>query len=258
MPWNPEIYNRYKDIRFKPFYDLLSLIVEVPDMKGIDLGCGTGEQTATITHRFKSASILGIDSSAEMLEKSKEYENNRLKFQLQSIEDAVHSDTKWDLVFSNAALQWLDNHQELFPDVINLLNPGGQLAIQMPVQTDNVLNQLLLELVQEDRYAKLFNNFVRESPVLSMDEYAQILFENGIEEIDIMQKVYPIIAENADQLLEFISGSALIPYLELLEGEEKTNFVTAYKEKIENHFHKFPTIYAFKRLLIYGKKGRGK
>ena len=161
MPWNPEIYNRYKDIRFKPFYDLLSLIEEVPDMKGIDLGCGTGEQTATITHRFKSASILGIDSSAEMLEKSKEYENNRLKFELQSIEDAVHSDTKWDLVFSNAALQWLDNHQELFPKVIHLLNPGGQLAIQMPVQTDNVLNQLLLELVQEERYAKLFNNFVR-------------------------------------------------------------------------------------------------
>ena len=258
MPWNPEIYNRYKDIRFKPFYDLLSLIEEVPDMKGIDLGCGTGEQTATITHRFKSASILGIDSSAEMLEKSKEYENNRLKFELQSIEDAVHSDPKWDLVFSNAALQWLENHKELFPKVIHLLNPGGQLAIQMPVQTDNVLNQMLLELVQEERYAKLFNNFVRESPVLSMDEYAQILFENGIEEIDIMQKVYPIIAENADQLLEFISGSALIPYLELLEGEEKTNFVTAYKEKIKYHFHKFPAIYAFKRLLIYGKKGRGK
>ncbi|VTP98792.1 Trans-aconitate 2-methyltransferase [Sphingobacterium daejeonense] len=79
MPWNPEIYNRYKDIRFKPFYDLLTLIEEVPDMKGIDLGCGTGEQTATITHRFKSASILGIDSSAEMLEKSKEYEKQQVK-----------------------------------------------------------------------------------------------------------------------------------------------------------------------------------
>ena len=78
-------------------------------MNGIDLGCGTGEQTATITHRFKLSHILGIDSSIEMLEKSKEYENSRLKFKLQSIDEALNSDSRWYLVFSNAALQWLDN-----------------------------------------------------------------------------------------------------------------------------------------------------
>jgi len=253
MPWDPKIYNRYKDIRYKPFYDLLDLIEEAEEIKGIDLGCGTGEQTAIITHRFKHAEILGVDSSKEMLEKSKEYENSRLKFKLESIEEAVNTTQKWDLVFSNAALQWIDNHEELFPKIINLLNPKGQLAIQMPVQTENTLNQILLKLVQEEPYASQLNHFVRESPVLSMDDYAQILFDNGIVDIEISQKVYPIIANSSEELYEFISGSALIPYLELLEGEEKDRFVEEFKFRIKERYIKYPAIYAFKRILIYGK-----
>lgn len=253
MPWDPEIYNRYKDIRYKPFYDLLELIEEDGIEKGINLGCGTGEQTAIIAHRFKNAEILGIDSSAEMLAKSKEYENSRLKFKLEPIEQTLTSNDKWDLVFSNAALQWMDNHQELFPRIVNLLKPKGQLAIQMPVQTENVLNKILLKLIQEEPYASQLNHFVRDSPVLTMDEYAQILFENDLTDIEIFQKVYPIIGENVDDFYDFIAGSAIIPYIELLKGEEKEEFINEFKKRIGEHYKKFPAIYAFKRILIYAR-----
>jgi len=254
MPWNPEIYNKFKNIRYQPFYDLIDLIDPVDKMKAIDFGCGTGEQTFILSEKFPSATFLGIDSSAEMLEKSKELKNDRLNFKQATTEDVIASGEKWDLIFSNAALQWSDNHSELFSALISLLNKNGQFAIQMPVQNENILNQLLHQLIQEEPFKTYLKDWRRDSPVLSMDEYAQILFDGGLENIQIMTKVYPIIANDAQQLLDFISGSALIPYIEKLTEEQQQLFITTYKKRIEEAFPKFPAIYAFKRILIFGKK----
>ncbi|NIF05983.1 methyltransferase domain-containing protein [Chryseobacterium sp. Tr-659] len=254
MPWNPELYDQYKDVRYKPFYDLAALIKPENNIKAIDLGCGTGEQTSILAGKLAGSAFLGIDSSAEMLEKSKKYENENLHFQLQTIEEAVASEQKWDLVFSNAALQWVDDHEVLFPKIIGLLSTKGQLAIQMPVQNENILNQILSEMVDEEPYTSYLKHFKRNSPVLSMDEYAQILFDNGIENIEIFQKVYPIIADDHEALYTFISGTTLLPYLERLDHEEKELFITEFKARIARRFKKYPAIYAFKRILMYGCK----
>ena len=124
----------------------------------------------------------------------------------------------------------------------------------MPVQPENKLNKILLELVDEEPFKSYLNGFKRDSPVLSIDDYAQILFDGGLENIQIMQKVYPIIANDHDTLHNFISGSALIPYIEKLEGDQRELFIKTYKERIAIHFPKLPAIYSFKRLLLYGRK----
>ncbi len=254
MPWNPELYDQYKDVRYKPFYDLAALIKPENNIKAVDLGCGTGEQTSILAEKLAGSTFSGIDSSAEMLEKSKKYENENLHFKLQTIEEAVSSEQKYDLVFSNAALQWVDGHETLFPQIIRLLSDTGQLAIQMPVQNENILNQILMQMIGEEPYRSYLNHFNRSSPVLSMDEYAQILFDNGIQDIEIFQKVYPIIAEDHEALYTFISGTTLLPYLERLEGEQKEIFIAEFKARIAQRFTKYPAIYAFKRILIYGRK----
>ncbi|MFZ4928320.1 methyltransferase domain-containing protein [Chryseobacterium sp. Mn2064] len=254
MPWNPELYDQYKDVRYKPFYDLATLIKPENNIKAIDLGCGTGEQASILTEKLPESTFLGIDSSAEMLEKSKKYESEHLHFKLQTIEEAANSGQKWDLVFSNAALQWADDHEKLFPKIIKLLSDNGQLAIQMPVQNENILNQILMQMVDEEPYVSYLNNFKRNSPVLSMDDYAQILFDNGVQDIEISQKVYPIIAKDHEVLYTFISGTSLVPYLERLEGEQKEKFIIDFKDRIAQRFTKYPAIYAFKRILIYGRK----
>ncbi|WP_281233195.1 methyltransferase domain-containing protein [Flavobacterium gelatinilyticum] len=254
MPWNPDIYNKFKNIRFQPFYDLIDLIEDNGKMQSIDLGCGTGEQTYILSEKFESAQFIGIDSSEEMLAKSQSLKNERLDFKQGTTEDIIASGQKWDLIFSNAALQWSDDHHKLFSSLINLVNENGQFAVQMPVQAENILNKILLDLVQEEPYKSQLKNWKRESPLLSIDEYAQILFDSGLENIQIMQKVYPIIADDAQQLLDFISGSALIPYIERLTIEQQQPFISEYKKRIEKAFPKFPAIYAFKRLLLYGKK----
>jgi len=254
MPWNPDVYNQFKNIRFKPFYDLAELITKEKQMKAVDLGCGTGEQTAILADKFPDAVFTGIDSSPEMLGKSKTLENERLHFRLATTEEVLSADENWDLMFSNAALQWSDNHQELFPKLISKLNTGGQLAVQMPYQPGNTLNKILFELADEEPFRTQLNGWNRPSAVLSIDEYAQILFDNGIHDLNLSQKVYPIIAEDHETLFSFISGSALIPYLEKLDEEQQKTFTEEFKQRIRKNFPKLPAIYAFKRILLYGRK----
>jgi trans-aconitate 2-methyltransferase len=254
MPWNPDIYNKFKNIRYQPFYDLIDFIKPTKSMKAIDLGCGTGEQTAILADKFPDAVFLGVDSSDEMLEQSKSLETDNLHFKKTTTEETIESGEKWDLIFSNAALQWSNEHEVLFPKLINLVNPKGQFAVQMPVQPENKLNKILSDLVDEEPFKSYLNGFKRDSPVLSIDAYAQILFDGGLEDIQILQKVYPIIANDHETLYNFISGSALIPYIEKLEGDQKELFIKTYKERIAKHFPKLPAIYSFKRILLYGKK----
>lgn len=254
MPWNPEKYNEFKNIRFQPFFDLSESIQSDGLESAIDLGCGTGEQTKILSEKFENTQFIGIDASSEMLAKSKSLESNNLHFEQKTTEDFLKSNEKYDLIFSNAALQWSDNHSELFPNLLNLLSDNGQFAVQMPMQNSNVLNVLLLELTQEEPYKSYLKGWKREYPLLSIDEYTNILFEAGLENITVIQKVYPIIAKDVNTLFDFISGSALIPYLEKLSEDQQKEFTDAFKEKIAKAFPKFPAIYAFKRLLMYGRK----
>ena len=253
MPWNPDVYNSFKDIRNKPFYDLLSFIKPIDNMKVIDIGCGTGEQSAIMAQTFFSSTVLGVDSSEEMLEKSNQYRATNLSFQKATIEEVAIRESKWDLLFSNAALQWSDDHHKLFPRLLGHLNPNGQFAVQMPVQTENILNKILLTLAKEKPFAVYLQGWHRDSPLLGIDDYTQMLFDAGLVNLRIEQRVYPIVANDHETLFNFISGSALIPYLERLNGREAVLFVEEFKKRIEEAFPKLPTIYAFKRLLLYGQ-----
>jgi trans-aconitate 2-methyltransferase len=254
MPWNPEVYNQFKSIRYKPFFDLANLLDEVNMHRCVDVGCGTGEQTRILSERFKDAHFLGIDSSEEMLKESKQFTNKNLSFNKLTIEQFADNDTTWDLIFSNAALQWSDNHEVLFPKLISKLKNGGQLAIQMPFQKENILNKLLHELVTKDPFKEMLDGFVRNSPLLEIDDYANILFKAGLSDINISLKVYPIIAENELDLYNFISGSALIPYMEKLDAKRQELLKEEFTKRIRNNFKTFPAIYSFKRLLMYGIK----
>ncbi|UFH31117.1 methyltransferase domain-containing protein [Chryseobacterium sp. C-71] len=254
MPWNPEIYNQFKNIRYQPFFDLMNLISSENLKKAIDIGCGTGEQTHILSEKFSHAEFLGIDSSAEMLAEANQFQNGKLNFKQTTVEDLINSKKKWDLIFSNAALQWSDDHQTLFPKLISLLSENGQFAIQMPIQAENVLNKILFQLASEEPFRTQLDGWNRLSPVLSIDDYAQIMFAHSLKDLSISVKVYPIIADNAEKLYQFISGSALIPYVERLDEVSRENFISEYKKRIKNHFKSFPAMYAFKRLLLYGKK----
>jgi trans-aconitate 2-methyltransferase len=253
MAWNPDTYNKFKSERFAPFYDCLSLVDIRSGIDVVDLGCGTGELTRKLADALPESKVIGIDSSQEMLNDSKAFENGQVRFELRSIEEQVKQLNQYDLVFSNAAIQWVNNHEELLPEIIAILKPGGQLVIQLPNQTQNLSNLILNELATEEPFQTALQSWKRDSPVLDIEKYAQILFENGSRQMTVFEKIYPLILKDSDALFDWVSGTALIPYTERLSGEIKSQFTTAYKERLRNRFSKTPVFYPFKRIIIEAK-----
>ncbi|HEX9666596.1 MAG TPA: methyltransferase domain-containing protein [Thermodesulfobacteriota bacterium] len=247
MTWNPECYCKFQRERFEPFNDLLKLVVIKAGMNVVDLGCGTGEITNKVADRLPSSSVLGIDSSPEMLNSAKRLERPGLSFKLCSIEDISG---KWDLIFSNAAIHWVENHEELIPRLFSWLQSGGQIVIQVPSNHLHPTQTLLREIAGEKPFKKVLNGWVRNSPVLSISEYAESLYQSGGKGIVIFEKVYPHVLNDVDAIIDWMRGSVLIPYLDRLPMELQESFIELYRERLLEKWPKGPVFFPYQRILF--------
>ena len=252
MPWDPKQYHKFQAERSAPFYDLLALVEIRPDLKVVDLGCGTGELTRQLADALPDSDVTGLDSSAQMLEKALLHARPGLRFEQG---DQALLTGEWDLIFSNAALHWTENHPVLIPSVYERLLPGGQIAVQVPSNHNHISHQIYRETAAEEPFRTVLNGFQRYAPVLSIDDYARLFFECGAEDIVVFEKVYAHVLEDADAVVEWISGTALVPYFERL-GEYKSNFVEAVRAKMKAALPERPVFYPFRRTLFSAKKPR--
>lgn len=251
MPWNPDQYNKFQAERSAPFFDLLSLVRLRPGLRAVDLGCGTGELTRQLADYLPGSEVLGLDSSAAMLAQSGQFARPGLSFHQGDIRQL---EGEWDLIFSNAALQWLDDHTRLFPRLWSYLKPGGQLVVQMPANHDHVSHQIARELSQTEPFKPFFPQGGRQSPVLSIEQYAQMLFDLGGTAITVLLKVYPHVLEDGDAILEWVRGTLLVPYMEKLPQGHKDMFLEHYRNRIRAQFPQKPVFYGFKRVLLAASK----
>ena len=150
--WDPQQYERFREQRHQPFYDLLKLVLPKAGMRILDLGCGTGELTREMHRHFKAAVTVGVDSSEAMLAKTTGLVEPGLSFQRGTIEE---SGGEWDLVLSNAALHWVDDHKGVLARLTRAISAGGQLAIQMPANQDHASHVTADAIAKEEPFADL-------------------------------------------------------------------------------------------------------
>jgi len=253
MPWNPELYHQFQSERSAPFDDLVKLVNIKPHLRVVDLGCGTGELTRRLADALPDSDVLGLDLSKEMLEKTKPYSRPHLRFE-QGDQAALTSE--WDLIFSNAALQWSNDHEALIPSLFQHLKGGGQLVVQVPSNHNHVSHQIYGEIAAQEPYARALNGFNRRSPVLAIDQYAALLFLAQAQEIVVLEKVYPHILEDSDAVVDWISGTALVPYFERLDNSTRLEFVDAIRRRMKREFPSSPVFYPFKRILFSAVKAK--
>lgn len=252
MPWNPDQYHKFQAERSAPFDDLLKLVDIRPNLKVVDLGCGSGELTQRLADSLPESEVLGLDSSSQMLAKANSVKRAGLTFKLG--DQATLSGT-WDLIFSNAALQWSENHPGLIAHLYGRLAPGGQIAVQVPSNHTHISHRLIIETAQEEPFQSALKGFVRISPVLTIDEYARLLFNLGAEQITVFEKVYAHVLDDSDAVVEWVSGTALVPYFERL-GAEKQAFLDIIHKKFHTAMPGQPVFYPFKRILFSARKPR--
>ena len=250
MPWDPTLYHKFQAERSAPFFDLLALVHIRPNLRAVDLGCGTGELTRHLAETLPDGNVTGLDSSLTMLEKAKTFAGPNLHFEQA---DQAQLTGEWDLIFSNAALHWSENHEQLILRLYQRLAPGGQIAVQVPSNHNHISHQIYRETASEEPFRSVLKGFQRYAPVLSIDEYANLLFRCGAEDIIVFEKVYAHVLEDSDAVVEWISGTALVPYFERL-GEHREAFLDVLRAKMRAALPEKPVFYPFRRTLFSARK----
>ena len=252
MPWNPDKYHQFQTQRSAPFYDLLKLVDIRPRLQVVDLGCGTGELTRHLADSLPNSDVLSLDQSPQMLERTGEYARPGLRFEQG---DQAELDGKWDLIFSNAALHWSENHEKLISHLFNCLNPNGQIAVQVPSNHNAPALLKIIEVAKREPFVSALGGWTRQSPVLPIEAYAGLLFREGAQDIIIFEKVYPHVLENADAVVDWISGTALVPYFERL-GNLKDEFTDVIRQELRVIMPGEPIFYPFKRTFFSARKAK--
>ncbi len=220
-------------------------------LRVVDLGCGTGELTRRLADALPQSDVLGIDSSAEMLARAEEFARPGLRFEQRAIEEVAG---EWDLIFSNAALQWVDDHRSLTPRLFSLLRPSGQLVVQVPSNFDHPTHRLIDEVAAQEPFRTGLGgwgaNWSRSRPVLSIEQYAELLYAQGAMEIVSFEKAYPHVLPDADALADWMSGTALVPYMERLADGLREDFMQRYRARLRETFSQRPVFYGFRRILF--------
>ena len=251
FPWDPDCYEHFRNERAAPFEDLLKMVRVREGLKVIDLGCGTGDLTVRLAEALPESEVLGIDSSAEMLARASNTAHAGLRFEQRNLTEVPD---EFDLVFSNAAIQWVPDHHSLIPYLFSLLRVGGQLVVQLPSNYRNASHVLIADQAAEEPFRSVLGDWMPERPVLLIEEYARILCEVGAGEITVFEKVYPHVLADADAVADWTSGTALVPYMERLPTGLREPFVEGYRAKLRVAFPERPLFYGFRRTLFSGVK----
>ena len=228
MPdWNPEQYEKFIKDRTQPAIDLANRLEVREPERVLDLGCGTGNSTRILKDMFPDAMVIGADNSDEMLAKAKkthpdiEFINLDAGGDLSEVKDM---DERFGIVFSNACIQWIPNHEILLPKLMSLLRQGGVLAVQIPIQSEHPVHIIMNELVRTAKWKDKLSQ--RNYNNLSTSEYYDVL--SGIsDDFEMWETIYCHRMPSYESIIEWYKGTGLRPYLEQLCETDAEKFVTS-------------------------------
>ncbi|WP_405582467.1 trans-aconitate 2-methyltransferase [Streptomyces sp. NBC_01190] len=270
--WDPGQYLRHTTHRTRPFHDLLNRITALPGGAApriADLGCGPGNVTLLLADRWPAARITGFDNSPQMLAAAAPSAGptpggGELDFR--------HADAagwtpeeRFDLIVSNAALQWVPGHADRFPDWLGRITPGGVFAFQVPGNFDSPSHTLLTGLCESAAWRERLGGLgARHGHVLEPDAYLERLTTLGCAEVDVWETTYMQLLQaggagegTEDPVLEWVKGTALRPVLTALEGDPAATaeFVGQYRELLREAYPPGPygTVFPFRRIFAVAR-----
>jgi len=217
MPdWNPNQYLKFANERTQPSIDLAARINVGNPKSIIDIGCGPGNSTQVLRQRWPGAKISGLDSSIEMIKKAKE-DFSEMEW-ITADASTFKFNEKYDLVFSNAAIQWMPDHEILLPRFLKILNDGGALAVQVPANFDSPLHQAVLAVSSNPKWSRLTSGAEKLITYHTVEYYYDIL-SFASEKIDIWETTYYHVLGSHVALVEWYKGTGMRPFLERLPDE---------------------------------------
>lgn len=253
--WNSKQYLKFKKERTQPSKDLISRIELDNPNKILDIGCGPGNSTFELKQRWPNAHICGIDNSKDMIDNAKKTYSNIDFMLLDASSDLKSLNEHYDIVFSNACLQWIPNHNKLLGEMIELLTDNGILAVQIPMNYNEPIHKLIKEVIHQETWADLLP-YEREIDNLSKEEYFDLLADIT-SDFELWETIYMHRMPSHEAILEWYRGTGLRPYLNQLDEKLHNDFENDILELIKERYpiqKNGEIIFRFARFFFIGKK----
>ncbi len=260
--WNPELYNRFRRYREEPFLAILERLKLRGDESIVDLGCGSGENTVELARRTPQGRAVGLDCSTAMIEAANKVLEGvepevrpRLSFKLADI-SAFNATREYSVVFSNAALQWVPGHREIFTRIYESLIPGGRVVVQMPKNDGETAQVTILALAGEAPWKEMLGSVaVPSRAVPGPERYDKLLAEIGFVEVDCYEHVFEHPMDSPCDVVDWSRATALRPFLAALPADRHDAFIGALVERLVRAYGtEGPLIFPFRRLFIWGTR----
>lgn len=254
--WDPQQYQRFSRERSRPFRDLLARTPTDTVRAAADLGCGPGNLTSMLVHRWPEATVWGVDNSSDMLASAaRQPAHPRLHF-LQADLAAWSPQQPLDCIVSNAAIQWVPHHEQVLAHLFSLLAPGGVLAVQMPNNFDEPAHRLLAEVVRQEPWASAIGHWQERYFVQNPAWYAEALHQFGFIDVDVWETIYYHLLAGSQAVLEWMKGTALRPVFTRLAADQHEAFLARYGAQLREAYpeHSYGTILPFRRLFFVARR----
>lgn len=268
--WDPQQYTVFADRRARPFRDLTARIRAADPKVVVDLGCGPGNMTRTLAERWPGARIIGLDSSADMVETARQMAAgsglDNLSFD-QVDAQRWQPDAEVDVVVSNAMLQWIPDHRQLVAGWLEALRPGAWFAVQVPGNFAAPSHLTIAEMSRRPEFTGALHGVMERESVYTTHEYLQTLITAGFE-ADVWETTYSQPLTGNDPVYDWVRGAALRPSLQRLEAADRrdgTNlqerYIEEYRRIMRESYQTYTTPegvrltdYPFRRIFMVGVK----
>jgi trans-aconitate 2-methyltransferase len=230
MTWSAAQYVKFEEERTRPVRDLVQRIPLAEIATAADIGCGPGNSTEVLRARYPKARIVGLDSSPDMIKAARERLPD-IAFEVADIRDWRPKDSL-NMILANAVLQWIPDHETLFPALIAMLGPGGALAVQMPDNLDEPSHRLMREAASDGPWAaKLKDAGKARAPRHGAEWYFGLLRPHTTH-VDVWRTTYFHPLAGAHAVVEWVTGTGLRPFLDPLEESAREAFLARYEAAI--------------------------
>lgn len=232
--WDARQYSLFLKERSMPSQDLIAKISLTNPKKILDIGSGPGNSTALLKERFPEAQVIGADASDQMLEAARSNHPDIEFIKFDATRDFATLPHDFDIVFSNACIQWLPNHKEVIQNMFSVLAPAGVLAVQIPVIQNEPIQVALDVLGQSEKWFPkigIKNVFTIESERFYFDVLSELTNDFAVWETTYCHRI-----PSLQGAVEWYRGTALLPYLEKLSKEDGEAFCQEFYKLLENKY----------------------
>jgi trans-aconitate 2-methyltransferase len=254
LKWDAAKYLQFAEERTRPCRELAARVAIASPRKVIDLGCGPGNSTQVLAERWPGAELTGLDSSSEMIDAARRA-LPECRWLASDIADWAATEREpFDVIFSNAALQWVSDHATIFPTLLERVAPGGALAVQMPNNLDAPAHRVARSLVASPSWRDRFpSSGVREWHVHAPEFYYDLIAPH-VDRIDLWETEYVQVMQDAEAILDWYKGTGLRQYFAALSNAiDRERFAAGYLEAIRVAYPPRPdgrVLFPFRRLFL--------